>query len=116
MIVTSPLDDLRRWTRAQTEVVSKAWWVLLRYGAIIFFVDWNVDDLVVFVGTLLVVRGALTLFSVPIDGSMRSVGSRRSRGRAGTTWGTGSTATTSSSARSRNPGSAAGPWSPTGCP
>lgn len=79
MMVTSPLDDLRRWTRAQTEAVSQAWWVLLVYGAIsvvagaiIFFVDWNVDDLVVFAGTLLVVRGALTLFSVPIDGSMRS--------------------------------------------
>ena len=79
MIVTSPLDELRSWTRAQAETVSKGWWVLLLTGvislvagAIIFFVDWNVDDLVVFVGTLLVVRGAFTMFSIPIDGSLRT--------------------------------------------
>jgi len=79
MITTSPLDEVRNWTRAQIQAVSQGWWVLLVTGlislvagAIIFFVDWNVDDLVVFVGTLLVVRGAMTMFSVPIDGSMRS--------------------------------------------
>ena len=61
MIVTSPIDELRSWTRAQVEAISKAWWVLLVTGvvsvvagAIIFFIDWNVDDLVVFVGTLLI--------------------------------------------------------------
>jgi len=78
MMVTSPLDELRSWTRAQVEVVSKGWWVLLLTGlvslvagGIIFFADWTVDDLVVFVGTLLIVRGALTMFSVPVDGSLR---------------------------------------------
>jgi hypothetical protein len=29
MLVTSPIDELRAWTRAQTEAVSKGWWVLL---------------------------------------------------------------------------------------
>jgi uncharacterized membrane protein HdeD (DUF308 family) len=79
MIVTSPIDELRSWTRAQVEAISKAWWVLLVTGVvsliggcIIFFIDWNVDDLVVFVGTLLVIRGAFTMFSVPIDGSLRT--------------------------------------------
>lgn len=79
MIVTSPTDELRRWSRAQVEAVSKGWWVLLLTGlislvagAIIFFVDWTVADLVVFVGTLLIVRGAFTMFSVPVDGSLRT--------------------------------------------
>jgi uncharacterized membrane protein HdeD (DUF308 family) len=79
MIVTSPVTEVRKWTRAQMEVVSKGWWVLLLTGlvslvagAIIFFIDWNVDDLAVFVGTLLVVRGAFTTISIPIDGSMRT--------------------------------------------
>ncbi len=79
MIVTSPTDDLRSWTRAQVESVSKGWWVLLVTGLIslvagglIFFVDWTAADLVVFVGTLLIIRGAFTTFSVPVDGSLRT--------------------------------------------
>jgi uncharacterized membrane protein HdeD (DUF308 family) len=79
MIVTSPIDELRSWTRAQIETISKGWWVLLvtgvvslAAGCLIFFIDWTVDDLVVFVGTLLIIRGALTMFSVPVDGSLRS--------------------------------------------
>jgi uncharacterized membrane protein HdeD (DUF308 family) len=79
MIVTSPIDNLRSWTRAQVEAISKAWWVLLVTGlvslvagCVIFFIDWTVDDLVVFVGTLLVIRGAMTMFSIPVDGSLRT--------------------------------------------
>jgi uncharacterized membrane protein HdeD (DUF308 family) len=78
MIVTSPLSELRRWTRAQAEAVSKGWWVLLMTGLLsvvaggtIISIDWTVDNLVVFVGTLLIVRGALTMFSIPVDGSVR---------------------------------------------
>lgn len=41
-------------------------------GCIIVFINWTVDDLVVFVGTLLIVRGAFTMFSIPIDGSLRA--------------------------------------------
>jgi uncharacterized membrane protein HdeD (DUF308 family) len=79
MIVTSPIEELRTWTRAQVDAVSKGWWVLLVSGlvgiiagAVIVFTEWTVDDLVVFVGTLLIVRGVLTLFSVPVDGSLRT--------------------------------------------
>src|SRR5262249_40388020 len=79
MIVTSPIDELRSWTRAQVETISKGWWVLLVTGAvslvagcIIFFIDWTVDGLVVFVGTLLIIRGAFTMFSIPVDGSLRT--------------------------------------------
>ena len=79
MIVTSPMNDLRGWTRAQAEAVSRGWWVLLLAGllsliagGIIFSVDWTVDTLVVFVGTLLIVRGAFTMSSIPVDGSLRT--------------------------------------------
>src|SRR3954452_2858611 len=79
MIITSPIDELRASTRAQTEAVSKGWWVLMLTGVvsivaggIIVFVDWSVDDLVVFVGTLLILRGAFTMFSIPVDGSVRT--------------------------------------------
>ena len=79
MIVTSPVDELRTWTRGQIETVSKGWWVLLTTGlisivagAIIVFTQWTVDSLVIFVGTLLIVRGIFTIFSIPVDGSLRT--------------------------------------------
>jgi uncharacterized membrane protein HdeD (DUF308 family) len=79
MIVTSPINELRTWTRAQAVAVSRGWWVLLLTGlfsvvagGIIFSVNWTVDDLVVFVGTLLIIRGALTMSSIPVDGSLRT--------------------------------------------
>jgi uncharacterized membrane protein HdeD (DUF308 family) len=79
MIVTSPVKELRTWTRAQVQAISKGWWVLLLTGlvsivagGIIVFTEWTADDLVVFVGTLLIVRGAMTMFSIPVDGSLRT--------------------------------------------
>jgi uncharacterized membrane protein HdeD (DUF308 family) len=78
MIVTSPFDTIRSWTRSQVEIVSRGWWVLLASGivsiiagSIIAFADWTVGDLVVFIGALLIVRGLSTTFSVPVDGSLR---------------------------------------------
>ncbi|GAB3055691.1 DUF308 domain-containing protein [Intrasporangium mesophilum] len=79
MMVTSPVDAVRRLSRAQVAAMSRAWWVLLvtgivsvLAGAVIFFISWTVQDLVVFVGTLLIVRGLLTMLSIPIDGSVRT--------------------------------------------
>jgi uncharacterized membrane protein HdeD (DUF308 family) len=79
MIVTSPLDTVRSWTRDQVESISRGWWVLLLTGVIsvvagviVAFGDWTVGDLVVFVGTLLIIRGFFTAFSVPVDGSLRT--------------------------------------------
>jgi uncharacterized membrane protein HdeD (DUF308 family) len=79
MIVTSPLDTIRSWTRAQVASISRGWWVLLASGivsivagGIIAFADWTVGDLAVFIGTLLIVRGLFTAFSIPVDGSLRT--------------------------------------------
>jgi uncharacterized membrane protein HdeD (DUF308 family) len=78
VIVTSPLDEIRTWTRGQIEAISKGWWVLLAggvisivAGVIIVFTQWTVDNLVIFVGVVLIVRGILTMFSIPVDGSLR---------------------------------------------
>jgi hypothetical protein len=77
VIVTNPISP-GSWTREQIKNVSRGWWVLLVTGivsvvagGIIIFADWTVSDLVVFVGAVLVFRGFLTLFSVPVDGSVR---------------------------------------------
>ncbi len=79
MIVTSPIDTIRSWTRAQIEMISRGWWVLFTAGivsivagGIIAFADWTVGSLAVFIGTLLVLRGFLTTVSVPVDGSLRT--------------------------------------------
>jgi uncharacterized membrane protein HdeD (DUF308 family) len=78
VIVTNPFD-VKAWTRAQVEQVSRGWWVLLISGlvsavagGIIIFNDWTVSDLAVFIGFLLIFRGIFTTFSVPIDGSART--------------------------------------------
>jgi uncharacterized membrane protein HdeD (DUF308 family) len=59
--------------------VSRGWWILLCAGLIsvvaggvILVANWTVSDLAVFIGVLLVVRGVMTMFSVPIDGAVRN--------------------------------------------
>jgi hypothetical protein len=79
MIVTNPFTNLRSWTRTQVDNISSGWWVLLITGifsavagGVIAFNRWTVADLVLFIGWVLVVRGTLTTFSVPVDGSQRA--------------------------------------------
>jgi len=78
-MITNPFTDLRSWTRAQVEQVSKGWWTLLVIGVlsvvaggIIITNDWTIGDLAVFIGILLIARGVFTLFSFPVDGSART--------------------------------------------
>jgi uncharacterized membrane protein HdeD (DUF308 family) len=77
VLITNPFST-GSWTRAQIDNVSRGWWVLLITGivsviagGIILFTDWSVGDLAIFVGAVLVFRGFFTMFSVPIDGSVR---------------------------------------------
>jgi hypothetical protein len=58
--------------------VSKGWWALLAVGIVstiagglILIIDWSVGDLAVFLVTLLVVGGVLTMASLPLDGRGR---------------------------------------------
>jgi uncharacterized membrane protein HdeD (DUF308 family) len=67
---SATVDDIDR--------VSRGWWVLLVSGlvsavagGIILSVDWELDSLATFIGAVLIARGIVTMFNVPIDGSRR---------------------------------------------
>jgi uncharacterized membrane protein HdeD (DUF308 family) len=77
MLVTNPLAP-RTLAREVVRSVARGWWALLiigivsvAAGGLILIIDWSVEDLAVFLGTLLVVRGVLMMFSLPLDGSAR---------------------------------------------
>jgi uncharacterized membrane protein HdeD (DUF308 family) len=77
VIVTSPFSPGSQ-TQENIDNVSRSWWVLLVTGvisvvagSIIFFADWTVGDLAVFVGAVLIIRGLFTMLSIPIDGAGR---------------------------------------------
>jgi uncharacterized membrane protein HdeD (DUF308 family) len=77
MLAISPLAP-RSFTRELVKSVSSGWWVLLVSGivsivagGIVLIVDWTVGDLAVFLGVLFILRGIFTMFSQPIDGSVR---------------------------------------------
>jgi uncharacterized membrane protein HdeD (DUF308 family) len=78
VIVTNPFSP-GSWTREQIDNVSRGWWALLLAGIVsvvagglILSIDWSVSDLAVFLGVLLIVRGVFTMFSIPVDGAMRT--------------------------------------------
>jgi hypothetical protein len=75
--VTNPFNS-GSWTREQIDRVSKGWWVLLVSGilsviagGIIVSTNWTVADLAVFTGVVLIVRGVVTMFSMPLDAAAR---------------------------------------------
>ena len=78
MLVTNPFGP-RSWTGTQIDNISRGWWVLLVggvlsvvAGGIITLTDWSIADLAFALGIVLTFRGIVTLFSVPIDGSVRA--------------------------------------------
>jgi uncharacterized membrane protein HdeD (DUF308 family) len=78
MLVTNPLAQ-RTLARDVIRCVASGWRLLLLVGivstiagGVILVIDWSVDDLALFLGTLLVVRGLPTTFSRPLDGSARA--------------------------------------------
>jgi uncharacterized membrane protein HdeD (DUF308 family) len=78
MLVTNPFT-LGSSTRTQIQNISKGWWVLLASGVlsvvaggIIALTDWTLADLAFFLGLVLMFRGFLTVFSIPLDGSARA--------------------------------------------
>jgi len=78
MMVTNPFSP-GAWTRDQIDRISSGWWVLLvtglvsiLAGGIILFIDWTVGDLALFIGLLLILRGIFLMFSIPLDGAVRT--------------------------------------------
>ncbi|MGH9085153.1 MAG: HdeD family acid-resistance protein [Acidimicrobiales bacterium] len=73
MLVTNPLDpayDLDRSTRGWG-LLALSGLLSIVAGGIILFTDWTLADLVTFVGAVLVFRGIVNTFNVPLDGSGR---------------------------------------------
>jgi uncharacterized membrane protein HdeD (DUF308 family) len=73
MVATNPFN-----TAYSLDRVTRGWWVLLVSGiisvvagGIILATDWKLDDLAVFIGAVLVFRGLVNTFGVPVDGSSR---------------------------------------------
>lgn len=63
----------------EAESVATIWWlylvsgiVSLVFGCVILSVDWSVDGLAAFVGTLFIVQGAAWLITKPLDGGDRT--------------------------------------------
>jgi uncharacterized membrane protein HdeD (DUF308 family) len=78
MFVTNPLSS-RTMAREEIRHVARSLWTLLLVGIVstiagglVVLIDWSVDDLALFVGTLLVVIGLLTMLSLALDGSARA--------------------------------------------
>lgn len=77
MVATNPLSETS-WTTRDIARIGRGWWVLLVTGlvsivagGIILSIDWTLSDLAAFIGLLLVARGVLSMFSVPVDGAGR---------------------------------------------
>lgn len=65
--------------RSEAQLLSSTWWIFLVagivslvFGAIILSVDWGVDSLAAFIGTLFILQGVAWLVTRPLDGGDRS--------------------------------------------
>jgi uncharacterized membrane protein HdeD (DUF308 family) len=78
-MLLNPLSDREAFDFPEAEEVAKSWWlflvsgiVSLVFGALILSIDWSVDGLAAFVGTLFIIQGAAYLITRPLDGGTRS--------------------------------------------
>ncbi len=78
-MLLSPINPSTDFGLEEAESVAATWWVYLLgglialvFGAIILSVDWGVDSLAAFVGTLFIIEGAAFLITKPLDGGDRT--------------------------------------------
>ena len=78
-MLLNPLNDRGVFEIDEAEQVAKDWWLYLIagitsmiFGALILSVDWSVDSLGAFVGTLFIIQGAAFVVTRPLDGGTRS--------------------------------------------
>jgi uncharacterized membrane protein HdeD (DUF308 family) len=77
-VLLSPVSSRTDFGLEDAESLAATWWVFLLggvislvFGAIILSVDWSVDGLAAFVGTLFIIEGAAFLITKPLDGGDR---------------------------------------------
>lgn len=78
-MLLNPLNERDVFEIDEAEQVAKDWWLYLIagitsmiFGALILSVDWSVDGLAAFVGTLFIIQGAAYVVTRPLDGGTRS--------------------------------------------
>ena len=78
-MLLNPVSDRDVFELDEAEQVAKDWWLFLVagltslvFGALILSVDWSVDSLAAFVGTLFIIQGAAYMVTRPLDGGTRS--------------------------------------------
>jgi uncharacterized membrane protein HdeD (DUF308 family) len=78
-MLLNPVSDRDVFEIDEAEQVARDWWLFLVsgitslvFGALILSVDWSVDGLAAFVGTLFIIQGAAFAITRPLDGGTRS--------------------------------------------
>ncbi|HXV02166.1 MAG TPA: DUF308 domain-containing protein [Gaiellaceae bacterium] len=78
-MLLNPLSNRTTFEIDEAEQVASSWWVFLLagvisivFGALILAIDWTVNGLAAFVGTLFIIQGAAYLITKPLDGGTRS--------------------------------------------
>jgi uncharacterized membrane protein HdeD (DUF308 family) len=78
-MLLNPVNERDVFEIDEAEQVAKDWWLYLVagitsmiFGALILSVDWSVDGLAAFVGTLFIIQGAAYVVTRPLDGGTRS--------------------------------------------
>jgi uncharacterized membrane protein HdeD (DUF308 family) len=78
-MLLNPISDREVFEIDEAEQVARDWWLFLVagitslvFGALILSIDWSVDGLAAFVGTLFIIQGAAFAITRPLDGGTRS--------------------------------------------
>jgi uncharacterized membrane protein HdeD (DUF308 family) len=78
-MLLNPLSDRDVFEIDEAEAVAGSWWLYLLsgiislvFGALILSVDWGVDSLAAFIGTLFIIQGVAFAVTRPLDGGTRS--------------------------------------------
>lgn len=78
-MLLNPVNDRVVFELDEAEQVARSWWLFLLsgvttivFGVLILTIDWSVDGLAAFVGTLFIIQGAAYLVTRPLDGGARA--------------------------------------------
>jgi len=78
-MLLNPLSTRDVFEVDEAEVVARSWWIFLVsgiislvFGLLILSVDWSLNGLAAFIGTLFILQGAAYLLTPPLDGGSRS--------------------------------------------
>ncbi|HET8650976.1 MAG TPA: DUF308 domain-containing protein [Gaiellaceae bacterium] len=78
-MLLNPMSPKIEFGRSEAQLLASTWWIFLVagivslvFGAIILSVDWGVESLAAFIGTLFIIQGVAWLITRPLDGGDRT--------------------------------------------